>query len=161
MKRWERLAFNTAAALVVLTGAVYAWMKYFVVADDPFAVVNHPWQPAALALHVLFSPPFILLFGIVFNSHVMRKLQGSTRPNRKTGYVSLGTFAAMVLSGYLLQVLTGEALLRAALIVHLASGAVFGVSYSAHLIIGAWTRRPLPRRVSDAGLRQDSGGQAA
>jgi hypothetical protein len=161
MKRWERRAFNAAAALVVLTGAVYAWMQYVLVPDDPFAVVNHPWQPAILAMHVVFSPPFILLFGIIFNSHVMRKLQGNVRPNRKTGYVSLATFAAMVASGYLLQVVTGEALLKAMLIVHLSSGALFATSYTAHLVITAWLRRPVQRPVSEAPLRQGSGGQAA
>ena len=71
MRPWERRAFNLAAVAVTVTGVAYFWMKYVVRNDDPFAVVNHPWQAAMLALHVLASPPFILIFGIVLNSHII------------------------------------------------------------------------------------------
>jgi len=96
MKPWERRAFNLCALLVAVTGFAYLWMKYFVPSDDPFAVINHPWQPAMLTLHLLASPALILMFGIVFNSHVMKKLKTPKLPNRKSGYVSLFTFASMV-----------------------------------------------------------------
>jgi hypothetical protein len=149
MRPWERWGFNVCAALVVVSGIVYAWMQYVVTTDDPFALVNHPWQPAVLALHVLVSPPFLLMFGIVFNSHVMRKLQGRVRPNRFTGYASLATFGAMVGSGYALQVLSGDALLRWAVAVHLASGFTFAVTYGTHLLIAVLMRRPAQRRVPE------------
>ena len=150
MRPWERRAFNTCAALVTVSGVAFGWMKYFAQPLDPFAVVNSPWQPAMLALHLLTSPPFLLLFGIVFNSHVMRKLKGPVRGNRKTGYVSLATFVTMVLSGYLLQVLTNEALLQAALVAHLTSSGIFAVTYAAHLLIAALMKRPVRGRVQEA-----------
>jgi hypothetical protein len=150
MKLWERRTFHACAVLVATTGFAYLWMKYFAQSDDPFALVNHPWQPAMLALHLLASPPFMLVFGIIFNSHVMKKLKASGLPNRKSGYVSLVTFAAMVVSGYALQVLTNEALISAAVIVHVGAGVTFGITYSAHLIISAvLVRRPLRTRVRE------------
>ena len=110
----------------------------------PFAVVNHPWQTAMLGLHVVASPAFILIFGIVFNSHVMKKLSATRLPNRRSGFVSLGTFAAMVVSGYLLQVSSSEGLLQALVVVHVTSGAVFSVVYAAHLVISARLARIRP-----------------
>ena len=85
MKRWERWAFNLFALAVAASGFAYFWMKYLVETDDPFAVVNHPWQAAMLHLHVLASPPFVLLFGVILNSHIMKKLRAPRMPNRKTG----------------------------------------------------------------------------
>ena len=78
-----------------------------------------------LHLHVLASPPFVLVFGVILNSHIMKKLRAARMPNRRTGLASFGMFAAMVVSGYLLQVATAEAWLRGLVIVHVASGAVF------------------------------------
>lgn len=135
MKRWERWTFNGLALVTAATGFAYLWMKYFMVAQDPFAVVNHPWQIAMLNLHVVASPMLILIFGIVLNSHVMKKLRAPRLPNRRSGYVSLATFAAMVFSGYLLQITANETWLQALVIVHAAAGALFCVIYGAHLVI--------------------------
>ena len=137
MKRWERWSFNTLSLAVAATGFAYLWMKYGLRTDDPFAVVNHPWQTAMLNLHLVASPALILIFGIVFNSHVMKKLRATRLPNRRSGYVSLVTFAAMVISGYLLQVTSNEAWLRGLVILHVSAGAVFSVAYGAHLLISA------------------------
>ena len=96
MKRWERWTFNLLALAVAATGFVYFWMKYAMRSDDPFAVVNHPWQAATLGLHVVVSPAFILMFGVILNSHVMKKIRAPRLPNRRTGLLSLATFAGMV-----------------------------------------------------------------
>jgi len=145
VKRWERWSFNGLSLVVAATGFVYLWMRYVMEAPDPFAVVNHPWQSAMLNLHVIASPLLILVFGIVFNSHVMKKLRATRLPNRRSGYVSLGTFALMVLSGYLLQTTADEGWLQALVVVHVASGALFTLVYAAHLVISARlarTRQP-------------------
>ncbi|MBI4887816.1 MAG: hypothetical protein HY824_12040 [Acidobacteria bacterium] len=137
MKRWQRWTFNALAFVVSATGFAYLWMKYFVEAADAFAVVNHPWQVPALSLHVIASPGFIFVFGIVLDAHVMKKLGASALPNRRSGYLSLGTLALMVLSGYLLQVTSDAAWLRALVIAHVAAGAVFSLTYGAHLVVSA------------------------
>ena len=152
MRPWERRAFNLAAVAVTLTGIAYFWMKYLVRNDDPFAVVNHPWQGAMLALHVLASPPFVLIFGIVLNSHVMKKLRAPRRaPNRRSGLLSFATFAAMTASGYLLQVVTVESWLQALVALHVASGVLFAGAYAVHLIVSA---RVLRRRDRASAMRE-------
>ena len=135
MKRWERWTFNALALAVAATGFAYLWMKYALENQDPFAVVNHPWQAAMLDLHVVASPVFIFLFGVILNSHVMKKLRVPRLPNRRSGFVSLGTFAAMVLSGYLLQVSSNEQWLQTLVVLHVGSGAIFTLVYAAHLVI--------------------------
>jgi hypothetical protein len=150
MKRWERWTFNVLSLLVAASGFAYFWMKYFVQPDDPFAVVNHPWEPAMLRLHVLASPPFVLMFGVILNSHIMKKLKATRIPNRRSGLASFGTFALMIGSGYLLQVVTVESWLRALVALHVASGAVFTLAYGTHLVISY----RLVRRVNTAPVRE-------
>jgi hypothetical protein len=135
VKRWERWSINGLSLVVAATGFAYFWMKYLVAPQDPFAVVNHPWQSAMLNLHVVASPALILVFGIVFNSHVMKKLRAPRLPNRRSGWVSLVTFGAMVLSGYLLQIAASDLWLQALVALHVASGALFTLVYATHLVI--------------------------
>jgi hypothetical protein len=135
MKPWERWTFGLLSLVVAASGFAFFGMKYLMVTDDPFAVVNHPWQATMLHLHVLASPPLVLVFGIVFNSHIMRRIRATRVDNRKSGLASLITFGVMVASGYLLQVVTAEGWLEALVAVHVASGVVFSVAYVAHLLI--------------------------
>jgi hypothetical protein len=150
VKRWERWTFNLCALVVAVTGFAYLWMKYGMDTDDPFAVINHPWQTWMFDLHLIASPPFILMFGIVLNSHVMKKLRATRLPNRRSGYISLGTFTAMVASGYLLQVSWSEAWLRALVVTHVGAGVLFTVTYGAHLVISL----ALARRPAGAAIRE-------
>jgi hypothetical protein len=146
MRTWERWSFNFLSLVVTATGFAYFWMKYAVQTDDPFAVVNHPWQGPMLTLHLLASPPIILLFGIILNSHIMRKLRLPRMANRKSGLLSLGTFVAMVCSGYLLQVTVAEGWMRALVALHVTSGALFSGAYGIHLLVSV----RLVRRGSNA-----------
>ena len=151
MKRWERWWFNLSALVVAATGFAYFWMKYLIQNDDPFAVINHPWESAMLNLHVLASPPFILIFGIILNSHIVKKFGVARMPNRRSGYISFGTFAAMVCSGYLLQVAMDERWMRGLVILHVGSGVIFAATYIAHLAISA---RIAARRVAQPTIRE-------
>lgn len=148
MKRWERWTFHALSLMVAATGFSYLWMKYVLQNDDPFALVHHPWQNGILGLHVVISPAFILVFGIIFNSHIMKKLRATGLPNRRSGFVSLGTFALMIISGYLLQVSSNEGWLQVLIVAHVSSGAIFSFVYAAHLVISARLARtrtnPIP-----------------
>lgn len=150
MRRWERWVFHVLGLAVAVTGLAYFWMKYLLETDDPFALVNHPWEPAMLSAHVLTSPAFVLAFGVLLNAHVVKQLRAWRRENRLSGLSSLGMFATMALSGYLLQVATSEVLLTALVWIHVGSGLLFAAAYVAHLVI---TLR-LPRTRTVAASRQ-------
>ena len=151
MRVWERWSFNVLSLIVAATGFAYFWMKYVLVTDDPFAVVNHAWQPLMLSLHVVASPALLLIFGIIFNSHIMKKIGARHVPNRLSGLISLGTFGTMTVTGYLLQVLTVDSALTALVVLHVASGVLFSLVYAAHLLISLkLARRQDARRLQHA-----------
>ena len=136
MKRWERWSFNALHVVVAATGTAYLYMKYLLASDDPFAVINHPWQSTMLALHVLAAPAFIVFFGMLFRSHTLRKITSPIQANRRSGWTSLISFSAMALSGYLLQVASNPTWLTALVWLHIATSTLFVVGYTGHLVIG-------------------------
>ena len=143
---WERWAFNALHVVVGATGFAYLYMKLALVPEDPFALVNHPWQPAMMSTHLIAAPFFVACFGMLFRSHTLRKLFGSSASGRRTGWTSLVGFSAMAISGYLIQIASTPALIDAAIWTHVVTSAVFVVGYGAHLVIG-W-RAPAPEPVA-------------
>ena len=135
MNRWHSWLSHIVTVIVGVSGIVYLWMKYFMATGDPFAIVNHPLQPMMLNLHVFAAPLLVFLFGVMFESHIQRKLKIGNTSNRRSGLAAAGTFGVMVVSGYLLQVSTVTALSRAALILHLVSSGIFLLSYAVHQVV--------------------------
>ena len=136
MTWWERWAFNLLHGVVAVTGVAYIYMKYVMPATDPFAVINHPWQPAMLALHVVAAPFFIAFFGMLFRSHTLRQLMCRQAGNRRTGWTSLISFSAMALTGYLLQVTANPVWLAGLVWAHVSTSLLFLAGYGVHLVIG-------------------------
>ena len=136
MTRWERWTFNALHAVVGVTGFVYVYMQYVLVTDDPFAIINHPWQPATLAIHVVAAPVYIAFFGMLFRSHTLRKLRVGNPANRRSGWTSIIGFSVMALSGYLIQVGTTPAFITFSIWLHIGAGTLFVVSYGVHLVNG-------------------------
>ena len=152
LKRWavlpraERWFFNATHAVITLSGLAYFCMKYLMATDDPFALVNHPWEPAMLSIHVFVAPLGVFLFGMVFRSHTLRKLLQASPVNWRTGLTSAGSFLVMTLSGYLIQVATSPAVIATAIWTHVATSVLFVIAYGVHLVIGY--------RVAYRGTRQ-------
>jgi hypothetical protein len=148
MNRWETWLLHVLTAVVTITGIVYFWMKYLLETGDPFQVINHPWQPFMLKSHILVAPALIFAVGLITKSHILRKLN-TTRVNRFSGGLALFSFPCMVISGYLLQVVTDETGSRIVLVLHLVTGVLFAGAYLIHQMITfrSWMKRIKRRRV--------------
>ena len=132
MTRFERWAVWSTSLATFVTGVVYLVMKYLMVSDDPFAVVNHPWQPAVLKLHILVAPLLTFSIGLVALRHVWRHLRSVTPEGRRSGIVTLAMLAPMIATGYLIQAVTAEGLLKAMALSHIGFGLIYGVGLLAH-----------------------------
>ena len=144
MKPWEIRLSHISTIVVTVSGTAYLWMKYVMQTDDPFSIVNHPWQPAMLALHVLVAPVLVFVVGMMVQSHFQKKLQSGIRSNRASGLISMVTMPVMIASGYMLQVLTSPLLTNIALMVHLASSGAFALTYVAHQVVSLRLSRKSP-----------------
>jgi hypothetical protein len=144
LSRWESWGFGLTQVLLAATGFIWFYMEHALETDDPFAIVNHPWQPTMLAIHVLVAPLALLLFGVVLRSHVLAKLAASSRVGRRSGWLTLASFGLMAASGYLLPVLTQDAWLRATVAAHVVASTVFVLGFGTHLYMD----RRAPRVVA-------------
>ena len=132
MTRLERWSVWSSSVLTFVTGVVYLWLKYVLVTDDPFAVVNHPWQPVVLKVHILVAPLLVFSVGMVALRHVWRHLKSGSREGRRSGLVTLAMFGPMIATGYLIQAVTAEGWLRAMAWSHIGLGLVYGLALLAH-----------------------------
>ena len=132
MKRWEAWVNHGGWGLVALSGLVYGWLKYFAANPDPDSRLANPWQPAVLAVHVLAAPFAVFALGVVLRRHALTRLTAGETERRKTGLVMTLLAVPVILSGYVLQVLTGDAARRWTGWAHAAIGLIYAVGYALH-----------------------------
>lgn len=142
MNRTEVWLLLVSTFVLSATGLIYAAMHYLMKPADPFSVVNHPWEPYMIAAHIVVAPVLVLAVGLIVHSHILWKLENGVRIARRSGIFLMPLFVLMVVSGYLLQVITGNG--RAILVwVHLISGTLWFVSFAVHQIASIRFRRSL------------------
>lgn len=132
MTRFEANLLQVANFLVGGSGLVYAWMRYFAVPSDPFAVVNHPAQPAVLHLHVLSAPLLVFACGLIWQAHVWVRVRSGYTERRRTGFCLMLGLAPMISSGYALQVCGSETWRTVWIAVHLCTSALWIAAFVLH-----------------------------
>ena len=132
MNRGEQWLIHFSNLLVGGTGLVYAMMKYLLQPASPFSVINHPWQPLVLTLHLVAAPLLVLAVGILWKGHISERLRYGQPAGRASGISLALTFLPMVLSGYLLQTASAPLWRQTWLAVHLATSAIWLLMFSTH-----------------------------
>jgi hypothetical protein len=140
LSRSEALFLHFSTLLVGGTGLVYAWMIFLARPSDPYALVNHPWQPAVQHLHILTAPFLVFASGLIWRRHVWAGWKRGNRERRRSGVSLALTMVPMVISGYLIQTAVEEIWRQAWVIAHLASSGLWLLGYLAHQLL------PLLRR---------------
>lgn len=133
MKRWEVWLYNAGVALVAGSGIVYGIMKYFLAGGDPDSRLGSPWQPDVLKIHILAAPILVFGLGLIFRAHAILRFRSGARNGRASGLWLFWIVSPMVLSGYLVQALTGDAARRCTGWLHAGLGALFVAAFVAHL----------------------------
>lgn len=132
MTPFERRSVWLTTAGTLITGVAYWWMKEMLTPAEPWAVVNHPLQPWVLKAHILIAPLQVFAVGLITSRHIWRHFRMGVKKGRTSGLVAAGTFVALVLTGYALQVVTAELLIRTLAWAHLVLGIVYSVGVAAH-----------------------------
>jgi len=132
MTRASYRAMHAAAALAITTGLLYAWMRYGMRAEDPYAIVNHPWQTHVQHAHILVTPLLAVLIGVFWYAHAAANWRRGTREGRRSGLTLWSLALPMILSGYLLQVSVAEGWRQVWLVTHLATSLIWTLGYAGH-----------------------------
>lgn len=147
MNQAEKVTVWGSTAVMTVTGVALAGMEYLLEPADPFAVVNHAWQPAMLKLHILSAPVMVFGIGMIFMRHIWPHFRAGLKKGRRSGIWSMLLTVPMIATGYALQVLSSVSWLNTLGYVHLALGSAFAVGGALHFLA---TRRR-QRRSADAG----------
>jgi hypothetical protein len=139
VKRWEAWINHAGWILTAASGLLYGVLKYFVAGSDPDSRLAHPWQPTVLALHVLAAPVAVFGFGLLFRRHALAQFSTASE-RRLSGTVVMLVSVPLILSGYVLQTLTGQAARRWIGWGHALLGLLYAVGYALH---------PFPSRLPE------------
>jgi len=134
MKRWELVLLHVSTLAVTISGLVYGFMKYVMTGSDPYSPLGHPWQPGMLKAHVFAAPFLVFALGLIARGHALPKWRSGEASGKTSGLCLLGLVAPLVLSGYAVQVLTGDLARKGIGWGHAAAGAVFAAAYVLHLL---------------------------
>ena len=137
MSRFEKLSVWLTSLAMAVSGFGYTWTKYFVDNPDPFAAINHPLEPWFLKIHVVAAPLFVFAVGLLAGRHIWTHIKNRVRVGRRTGLTLLGVIVPMVLTGYLIQVITPLSLLAGLAVSHIGLGTIFTVGLILHQLVVA------------------------
>ena len=146
MNAFERWSIRLTSLALAVSGLGFMWGRYLVVSDDPFAIINHPAQTWFLKVHVVAAPLFMFAFGAIAVRHVWVHIRGRGRLARRSGYLTVGSAAPAIVTGYVIQIATAAWLVRWLEVSHEVAGVALIAGLSAHLVVirrwAAPTRRP-------------------
>jgi hypothetical protein len=151
MRPFPRWLLWTSSLLTGATGLVYMYMKYMLEPMDTWAVINHPWQPAVLKLHIVVAPVMVFAVGLIWMDHVWRHFRQGVRAGRRSGVVAMAVLAPMVFTGYLIQAVTHVGWLQALAWTHIATGTIYLLGLAAHARVFRGLRGARGRNAIDDG----------
>jgi thiamine biosynthesis lipoprotein len=125
---------HAATFLVGGTGIVYGVMRYLLRSSDPYAVVNHPWQPLVQHLHLLCAPLLVFAAGLLWRAHVWPGLRAGQKARRASGFAVTASLLPLIVSGPLIQITADERWRSAWVVVHVGSALLWIAGYAAHQI---------------------------
>ncbi len=149
MNRFTSRLLVSSTVATTLTGAGYFWAKYLVRADDPWAAINHPLEPWFLKAHIVVVPILLFALGLFVAQHVSRHYALGTLRGRRSGVAITLLIGPMVVTGYLIQVLTHRGWLQSMAIAHIVLGSIYALGFGLHYLIIGGEKRPAKREVRE------------
>jgi len=138
LSRFEAWMLHLSSLMVGGTGLVYAWMVLLVKPADPYAVVNHPLQPATQHLHILVAPLLVFAAGLIWRRHVWPQYRRGAGERRRSGLSMIFLLVPMIASGYLIQTAVDDGWRRAWVWVHLIASGLWLLGYLVHQAPAVW-----------------------
>lgn len=148
MTRFESRSVWWSGAATAVTGLAFLWAKYLAQPVDAWSVVNHPLEPWFLKAHIVVSPFFVFALGLILTRHVVPHLKNGLKRGRASGLLMIWTLVPMVVTGYLIQVVTDPFVMRLLVAAHVVTGCGFAAGLLVHgATLAARRVRPSSRNM--------------
>ena len=134
MTPFQKWFLWTTSIVTGASGLALWWMDSFMEPVAEWAVINHPLQPWMLKAHLLAAPLLVFAVGLIGAGHIWKHFRAPVRRARHSGLLTMWMLAPMALSGYLIQVVTVPAVLRALAWIHIGTGLAYLVGLAGHRV---------------------------
>ena len=138
IERWNRRSTYASVLLLLLSGAVWLIARHFLRPASQFGESVHPLEPLAMKVHGAGTMAMLFFLGSLMNSHIRRAVKA--RRNLASGWAMIMTMAVLVMTGFGLYYLAGEASRPIWSTIHWTIGLVLAGLIVAHVLIGRASR---------------------
>lgn len=102
----EKALVHIATYTLIITSLFYFLIKYFFYTQGEWGEQQHFLSPYLQKLHILLSPIFLFIMGSFFKEHVLKRIVSGVHQLRFSGICLTIFLFLLVLSGYLIQIVT-------------------------------------------------------
>lgn len=134
MRNSEERFVNFTNFLVGGTGVALAVLRYGYENDNPFSILNHPWEPHALHAHIIVAPLLVFAIGLIWHRHIWPQWKSKKPQKRRSGFFMMATFIPLVLSAYAIQVSMTDSWRELWIAIHLVTAAIWLIAVILHLV---------------------------
>lgn len=134
LERWHRRSVYATGAVLLLSGAAWLVLRYFLRPVGEFGETVHPLEPWAMKLHGAAAMVTLFFAGSLLHLHVRRALKA--RRNLAMGWATVAMLLFLVLTGYALYYVAGEGDRPAWSLLHWAAGLLAAFLFVLHIVTG-------------------------
>jgi len=134
LERWQRRSVYATWLALLLTGAGWLVLRYFLRPATEFGESVHPLEPWAMKLHGAAAMAALFFIGSMLHLHIRRALKAGR--NVATGWAMVGGLAFLIVTGYGLYYVAGEGDRPAWSLLHWAVGLAAAVLSVLHVVVG-------------------------
>ena len=134
LERWQRRSVYATWLLLLASGVLWLVLRWFLRPMTEFGESVHPLEPWSMKLHGAAAMAALFFIGSILHLHIRRALKAGR--NAATGWAMIGVLAFLVLTGYGLYYLAGEADRPVWSVLHWAVGLAAAVLSVLHVVVG-------------------------
>ncbi|GAB3461864.1 hypothetical protein GCM10027321_22890 [Massilia terrae] len=134
LERWHRRTVYVTGAVLFLSGVAWLVLRYFMRPVSEFGETVNPLEPWAMKLHGAAAMATLFFTGSLLHLHVRRAVKAGR--NLLVGWSLVAILLFLLVTGYGLYYLAGEADRPLWSVLHWAAGLAVALLFVLHIVVG-------------------------
>lgn len=134
LERWHRRALYATGAVLLLSGVAWLLLRYFMRPVSEFGETINPLEPWTMKLHGAAAMVSLFFVGSLLHLHIRRAVKAGR--NLIAGWALVATLLFLLVTGYGLYYVAGEADRPLWSVLHWAAGLAVALLFVLHIVVG-------------------------
>lgn len=134
LERWQRRSIYASGFGLLLSGAAWLVLHYFLRPVTEFGESIHPLEPWTMKFHGAAAMAALFLIGSVLHLHIRRAIRAGR--NLPAGWALIATLSFLIATGYGLYYVAGEGDRPLWSMLHWIGGCVAALLFVVHVVVG-------------------------